>query len=103
MKGGEGTTYSGHGVESDGLEADEVVARGHARRDRRRPGRVVGDHLARAPEPVADRAVDQPGLIDLEPLGVRSVKLVACGPVAHGHIGHNRAGIVGPLRTTMPI
>ena len=62
------TTHSGHGVKSDSLKADQVVAAGDARGDRGRPRRVVVDHLAGAPEAVVDGAAQQTSLVDLEPL-----------------------------------
>ena len=61
-----GVELRGEGVQRDRLEADEVVARGHAARDRRRPGRVLVDHLAGAPVAVTDRAGEQASLVDLE-------------------------------------
>ena len=71
-------------MQGDRLEADEVVARGDGGRDRRRPGRVLVDHLARAPVAVADRAREEAGLVDLEPL--ERVRV------------HAGAGVAGALR-----
>lgn len=55
-------------MQGDRLEPDEVVARGHGGRDRRRPRRVVRDHLAGGPLAAADGARQQTSLVDLEPL-----------------------------------
>lgn len=59
-------------MKSDGLETDEVVARGDGGWDSGRPGRVVGDHLAVCPGAVEYGAGEETSLVDLEPLeGVR--------------------------------
>ena len=55
-------------MESDGLEADEVVAGGNRLGDRRGPRRVVGNHLASGPLAIVDGAGEQTSLVDLEPL-----------------------------------
>ena len=65
-----GHTYSGHRVESDRLKADEVVARGDACGDRRRPARVLRDHLAGSPLAGVDGAGEETRLVDLEPLSL---------------------------------
>ena len=85
-KSGDGT-HGGHRVERDGLEADEVVAGGDRGRDRRRPGRVVGDHLAVGPRAAVDGAGEEPGLVDLEPL--ERVRV---------HTRARRAGALGEVR-----
>ena len=81
-----GVKLRGERVERDGLEADEVVARGHARGDRRRPGRVLVDHLAGAPVAVGDGAVEQAGLVDLEELERLSVDTSASAAWALGEV-----------------
>lgn len=53
-------------MEGNSLETDEVVARGNGGRDGGRPGRVLVNHLARPPVPVADSSGDQAGLVNLE-------------------------------------
>jgi hypothetical protein len=63
-----GVHLRGERVERDRLEADEVVAARHGLGDGGGPGRVLGDHLARAPGAVVDGAGQQAGLVDLEPL-----------------------------------
>lgn len=54
------------GVDRERLEADHVVAVRGRRRNRRRPRRVVRDHLAVAPVAVGDGSGDEAGLVDLE-------------------------------------
>lgn len=54
-------------MKGDRLEADEVVTRGDGRGDSRRPGRVVGDHLAVTPRAGVDSAGQETGLVNLEP------------------------------------
>ena len=91
-----GVKLRGERVERDGLEADEVVAGGHARGDRRRPGRVLVDHLARAPVAVSNRARDQARLVDLEPGEVRSVHAGASGARALREVREHRPVRVRP-------
>ena len=107
-----GHTYSGHRVESDRLEADEVVARGDACGDRRRPARVLRDHLAGSPLAGVDGAGEETRLVDLEPLSLGRVNTSA-GRAAGCEVGqlaacqchvtensvrdtYHRAGIVRP-------
>lgn len=63
-----GRAYRRDGVESDGLEADEVVARRNRRGDRGRPGRVISDHLACGPASAVDGSGKETSFVDLEPL-----------------------------------
>lgn len=40
------------------------------------------------------------GLLDLEPLGIGRVVLVACGAPARRHVCHERANVMWPLHMT---
>lgn len=82
-----GVELCGEGVQSNRLEADEVVARRDGRGDRRRPGRVLVDHLASRPVAVADRARQKAGLVDLEPLERRRVHASARATRALRQVG----------------
>ena len=53
-------------MQSDCLEADEVVSAWHLRGDRSRPAAVLRNHLTGSPESLLDSAADEPKLIDLE-------------------------------------
>jgi len=86
---------SGKRVKSDGLETDEVVARGNGLGDRRRPTRVLRDHQAITPEPIVNGAVDEARLVDLEPLGSRSIERRTIA-VAVSQVGQHRAISMGP-------
>ena len=75
--------------------ANEVVARRKALRDGRRPLQRV-DNDTVAPFTVADRAREQAGLVNLEPLEVGAVHRGAVA-AAVGEIDHDGALAVRPL------
>lgn len=74
-------------MERDRLKPDEVAARGYGGRDGRRPGRVVGDHLAGTPGAIIDGAREETGFIDLEPLERVRVHASAGRARALGEVG----------------
>lgn len=59
-------TYSGHRVECNGLETDEIVARGNRSRDGGGPCGVLGNHLACSPASGVDCAGEQTGLVNFK-------------------------------------
>ena len=63
-----GVELRGQRVQRDRLEADEVRAARDARGDGRCPARVLRDHLPVAPRAAVDRAGEEAGFVDLEPL-----------------------------------
>lgn len=63
-------THSGHGVESDSLEADQVVSRWDGGGDGGCPGAVLGNHLPSSPRTVIHGAREETGLVNLELLTV---------------------------------
>lgn len=54
-------------MQGDDLIPQQVIPGLQPRRHRRRPAAVVRDHLAHAPGARRQGAVDEPGLVDLEP------------------------------------
>lgn len=55
-------------MQSNRLEADEVVAGRDRGRDRGRPRGVVSDHLAVGPAAIEDGTREKTGFVNLEPL-----------------------------------
>lgn len=53
-------------MQGNGLETDEVVARGDSGRDGGGPGGVLVNHLAITPVTVVDGTGKETGLVDLE-------------------------------------
>jgi hypothetical protein len=89
-------SHSGHRVESDRLEADEVVARRDRRRDGGSPGRGLVDHLTSSPLTGVDSAREETRLVDLEPVKAASADASAGRARALGEVGELGAVRVGP-------
>lgn len=53
-------------MKSDGLEPDEVISGGYCGGDRRRPARVLGNHLSGSPGSVIDGSREKSGFVNLE-------------------------------------
>lgn len=77
-------------VQSDGLEAEKVVASRNTARDGRSPSVVVVDHLAASPVTGGNSTADQARLINLEPAQVFRIGAIAAS-VAVGHVSQHWA------------
>ena len=72
-------------MQSNGLEANKVVSSGNTAGDGRGPCVVVVDHLATAPVAGSNSTADQAGLVDLEPIQVFGVGIIAA-PLTVSHV-----------------
>jgi len=67
-------TYSGHRVQSNSLEADQIVATGGLGWNGRGPAAVLLDHLSSSEETAVEGATEETSMVDLELNGRRDIR-----------------------------